>query len=111
MSVNAGLIWRALDESTIEVATLVSGKRVVALLHFGASGDIVAASAEARPRMVGNQVIDTPFRGLYGDYQELDGVRLPTTAEVSWLMPEGPFTYFRGRITEWSTAAKAQRAE
>jgi hypothetical protein len=25
---------------------------------------------------------------------------VPTTAEVSWELPEGPFTYFRGRTTE-----------
>jgi len=26
-------------------------------------------------------------------------LRLPTRAEVSLLLPEGPFTYFRGRVT------------
>jgi hypothetical protein len=102
MALNRELEWRAVDESTVEVATLAGGARVVALLHFGASGDIAAASAEARPRMVGKQIVDTPFRGVYGDYRQFDGVRLPSTAEVSWLLPEGPFTYFRGQVTEWS---------
>lgn len=27
------------------------------------------------------------------------GLRVPTTAEVAWELPEGPFTYFRGRVT------------
>jgi hypothetical protein len=63
--------------------------------------DIVAASAERRPRMVGKQVVDTPRSGLFGDYREFDGVRLPTTGEVSWLLPDGPFTYFRGRVARW----------
>jgi hypothetical protein len=102
MAINTALKWRTVDESTVEVATLVAGERVVALLHFDASGDIGAASAEARPRMVGKQVVDTPFRGVYSEYREFDGIRLPTTAEVSWLLPDGPFTYFRGRVTGWS---------
>jgi hypothetical protein len=70
MAINAALKWRTVDESTVEVATLVSGERVVVLLHFDASGDIVAASAEARPRMVGKQVIDTAFRGVHGEYRQ-----------------------------------------
>jgi hypothetical protein len=74
----------------------------VALLHFDAAGDIEAASAPARPRAVGKQTVETPLNGIYGDYKEFAGVRLPTTAEVSWLLPEGPFTYFRCRITDWS---------
>jgi hypothetical protein len=111
MAGNVELEWRAVEEATVEVTTLVGGERVVALLHFDDAGDIVAASAEARPRTVGKQVVDTPFRGLYGDYREFDGARLPTTAEVSWLLPDGPFTYFRCRITEWSAENKAELQE
>jgi hypothetical protein len=108
MAINAELKWRAVDESTVEVTTLAGGERVVALLHFDDAGDIVAASAEARPRMIGKQVVDTPFRGVYGEYREFDGGRLPTTGEVSWLLPDGPFTYFRCRITEWSVENEAE---
>jgi uncharacterized protein DUF6544 len=106
MAINTALKWRAVDESTVEVATLAGAQRVVARLHFDACGDIVAASAEARPRIVGNSVVDTPVRGAYGEYREFNGVRLPTTAEVSWLLPDGPYTYFRGRVTEWSVESQ-----
>jgi hypothetical protein len=107
MALNTELEWRAVDESTAEVTMLAGGGRVTAMLHFDDAGDIVAASAEARPRTVGKQVVDTPFRGLFGEYREFDGVRLPTTAEVSWLLPDGPFTYFRCRITDWSAEDRA----
>jgi hypothetical protein len=107
MALNTELEWREVDELTAEVTTLAGGERVTALLHFDDAGDVVAASAEARPRTVGKQVVDTPFRGLFGEYREFDGVRLPTTAEVSWLLPDGPFTYFRCRITDWSADDKA----
>ena len=99
---NNALEWREVDESTVEVATLVGREHVAVMLHFDSAGDIVGASTEARPRMVGKQAIDTPWSGVFGEYREIDGVRIPTTAEVSWLLADGPFTYFRCTVTAWS---------
>ena len=108
MVANPALEWRQVDESTVEVATRVARERVAVLLHFDAAGDIVGASTEARPRMVGKQVVDTPWSGAFGEYREFNGVRLPATAEVSWLLSDGPFTYFRGRVTGWSADSDAE---
>lgn len=108
MALNAALQWRAVDASTVEVATLAGGERVIVLLHFDASGDIASASAEARPRMVGKRIVDTPLSGAYSAYRTFDGVRLPTTAEVSWILPDGPFAYFRGAIVDWSAETQTQ---
>jgi hypothetical protein len=102
MVTNPALEWQAVDESTVEVATRIARERVAVLLHFDAAGDIVGMSTDARPRMVGKQVVDTPWSGVFGEYREFNGVRLPTTGEVSWLLSDGPFTYFRGRVTSWS---------
>ena len=96
---NPELEWRELDDATVEVATLVAGSRSAVRLHFDAAGDIVTGSAEARPRAVGKGVVDTPFSGEFGEYRVLDGIRVPTTAEVGWDLPEGRFVYFRGRLT------------
>ena len=52
-------------------------------------------------RLVGKKVVNTPWSGTFGDHQMLDGVRVPTAAEVTWHAPEGPFTYWRGRVTEF----------
>jgi hypothetical protein len=102
MVANPALEWRQVDESTVEVATRIARERVAVLLQFDAAGDIVGMSTEARPRMVGKQVVDTPWSGVFGEYREFNGVRLPATGEVSWLLSDGPFTYFRGRVTGWS---------
>jgi uncharacterized protein DUF6544 len=108
MATNPALEWRQVDESTVEVATRVARERVAMLLHFDAAGDIVGASTEARPRMVGKQVVDAPWSAVLGEYREFNGVRLPATAEVSWLLSDGPFTYFRGRVTGWSADSDAE---
>jgi hypothetical protein len=98
---NRALEWREVDESRVEVATRVGAERVAVTLRFDEAGDIVAISAE-RPRRVDKQVVDTPWSGVFGNYRELDGVRLPSTGEVSWLLPDGLFTYFRCTLSAWS---------
>jgi hypothetical protein len=110
MVTNPALEWRQVDESTVEVATRIDRERVAVLLHFDNSGDIVGMSTDARPRMVGKQVVETPWSGVFGEYQEFNGVRLPTTGEVSWLLPDGPITYFRGRISAWSADSDSESA-
>ena len=62
---------------------------------------IVTRSPSARPRIAGKEVFHNAWSGTFGEYREFDGVRVPTTAEVTWHLPEGPFTYFRGRVTEF----------
>jgi hypothetical protein len=79
-------------------------------LHFDDAGDIIAASAEDRPRALGNGAVATPFAGEFGDYEVFGGVRLPTIAVVRWEFEDGPFVYFRGRITSFARAqARADR--
>jgi hypothetical protein len=92
---------RPLDDRTVEVATRVASSSVAVRLHFDAAGDIVRASADARPRLEGKRMVERPFGGSFADYRELGGVRVPTTAEVVWELPDGPFPYFRGRLTAY----------
>ena len=70
------------------------------LLHFNAAGDVVAASAKDRPRAVDKSAVETPFAEELSNYEVLGGVRVPTRTEVRWDLPEGPFVYFRVKITD-----------
>jgi hypothetical protein len=100
---NRELEWREVDAKTVEVATVVAGSPAAVRLHFDEAGDIVAASADDRPRALGKTAVATPFAGEFGDYRLFDGVRLPTIAAVRWELAGGPFVYFRGRITSFAT--------
>lgn len=95
---NQELEWQELDDRTVEVRTRVVSSRVAVRLHFDAAGDVVGASAAARPRLEGKRTVEGPFGGTFGDFRELGGVRVPTTAEVAWELPDGPFPYFRSRL-------------
>lgn len=101
---NRELTWQEVDVRTVEVATDVGGARAAMCFRFDDAGDIVRASAPDRPRAVGNESVPTPFAGDFGDYRVFDGNRIPTTAAVRWELDDGPFVYFRGRITSLAPA-------
>jgi hypothetical protein len=59
----------------------------------------VAGASAIRPRAEGKRIVDTQWTGSFGDYRRFGRVRVPASAEVAWILPEGPFAYWRGRIT------------
>lgn len=94
---NSQLAWRELDSRTVEVATDAGGARIAVRLLFNDRGEIERTTAE-RPRLEAGGAV-SPWIGEYSDYQEVGGVRVPTRGEVRWDLPEGPFSYWRGRVT------------
>ena len=99
MFANRQLVWRELDGQTVEVATRAGSTRVALRLEFDAAGDVVGTWANARPRIEGKKTVPRQWVGVFGDYGVVGGIRLPTRGEARWELPEGPFTYWRGRIT------------
>jgi hypothetical protein len=97
MNANRELEWREVDSDAVEVSAPVGPSRASVRLRFDDAGDIVAAFAD-RPRLEGKQFVERPWLGLFSDYVELGGVRVPTRAEVRWELPDRHFTYWRGRI-------------
>jgi hypothetical protein len=80
---NRELEWRELDASSVEVATKIGSAEAAVTLRFDEAGDVVGAVALDRPRQEGKQFIERPWMGVFADYQELGGVRVPIRAEVS----------------------------
>ncbi len=96
---NPQLSWREIDTTTVEVSTHVGSTRIAVELGFDAGGDVISAFAEARPHVEGKTIVPRPWRGEFGAYDVVGGVRLPTRAEVRWELPAGPFAYWKGTIT------------
>jgi hypothetical protein len=95
---NPQLSWREVDETTVEVSaeSPVGPARVRLIFE---NGDITRVEADDRPRAVGRRSVPTRWQGCCHDYREIDGCRIPTQAVVSWLLGDGPFEYWRGRVT------------
>lgn len=94
-----GVTWEALDAHRAN-ATLTDGPVSVTLrFTFGADGLIESVRADARGRTVGGKIIPTPWEGRWTNYRLHDGMRVPMSGEVAWLLPEGRKPYWRGTIT------------
>jgi hypothetical protein len=94
-----GVRWDGVDDTSAQ-ATFTDGPVTLTMLfRFDRDGLIGAARAAARGRTVGKAVIPTPWEGRWTRYDVRDGMRVPTDGEVAWILPEGPWPYWRGRIT------------
>ena len=95
---NHELVFRQLDEQTVRVR--VGDELTHVDLVFDSSGDILGARTTTRSR--GDAVL--PWEGRFSDFKDFGGIRAPTVGKVWWETSEGPFVYWRGRITSllWS---------
>jgi hypothetical protein len=92
------LSWREIDAATVDVSAESQAGAARVRLIFE-NGDITHVEADDRPRAVGRRIVPTRWQGRCRDYREVCGCRIPTRAVVSWLLKDGPFEYWRGRIT------------
>ncbi len=102
MLYNPELCWRAIDQTAVEVSS-ASPAGPVRLRLMCEGGDIVAWEADERPRSVRGGTTPTRWQGRCCGYQTLGGYRIPTRSIARWILPEGPFDYWRGEIIGLST--------
>ena len=96
---NHALQWQEIDECSVEVSAPVGQARVNLTVNFDPAGDVAGCVATARPRTQSGHSVPRTWGGFFSDYAEFDGMRMPSRAEVYWDLPEGRFTYWRGKIT------------
>jgi hypothetical protein len=93
-----GVRWEPVDARAAR-ATLADGATSVALLFgFGADGLVESVSAAARGRLLGEEVVPTPWRGRFWSYQRIGGVLAPREGEVAWIGDRGEEAYWRGTV-------------
>lgn len=94
-----GVQWEALNDSSAK-AMLSDGETSVELLFvFNEEGLIDQVYADSRYRSVAGKLVATPWSGRFWNYEVRNGMRVPLDGEVTWILPEGPKPYWRGRIT------------
>jgi hypothetical protein len=93
------LEWTAAGPSTLRVR---DGEATVDL-HIGPDGSPIGFSA-IRPRIEGKRAIPTPWSGTADAFRDWEGLRVPSHLEVSWNLPDGPFTYYKADLTSLEPA-------
>ncbi len=99
---NGQLVWRVIDEQTLAVGTGQLTRWSEVRLLLNEAGDVIEIQAEDRPRQVGQGTLNTAWFGRASDYQTIGGRRLPTQAEVGWVLEDEEFIYWRSCLASWS---------
>lgn len=97
-----GVQWAAVDDRSAQ-ATLRDGPISLTLTFtFGDDRLIESVRALERGRTEGGQIVMRAWEGRWFDYGLRDGMRVPMSGEVAWLLPPetgGRKVYWRGTIT------------
>jgi hypothetical protein len=91
--------WEPVDAERARATLRVGGREVSATFRFGPDG-LPAGVAAERYRDVGGKGVLTPWGGEFGDWREVDGLRVPFRSEVSWVIDGAPFPYARWEFEE-----------
>jgi hypothetical protein len=95
---SAYLQWSAIDERTAR-ATAHDGATSVWLdFQFGPDMWPTCVETPARYRDVKGRAVPTPWRVEFGPFEPRGGFHIPIAAEVQWLLPDGPWPYWRGAV-------------
>ena len=106
---NPNLRWREIEPDLIEVEAGAGDALAKIRFRLDGAGDIVEMEADARARSEGSEVVQRPWRASYRDYKTIEGAfagetgyrRIPTRAEVGWILDDGYFAYWRGQIATY----------
>ncbi len=93
-----GVEWSAIDERSARATLRHGGTEVSLVFLFDDQGLVTEVRSEHRWKEEQGRFVARPWGGRFFDYREAGGMRIPMRGEVFWLLPEGEFVYWRGRI-------------
>lgn len=98
---NRALSWRVVGDDHLKVSATSGDVGAEIDITLDADGLIEQVFAKDRPRAVGRDFKQQPWRGVFFDYQRRDGRLVPHRAEVGWMENGGVETVWRGELVDW----------
>ena len=97
-----GVEWSAIDDRRALATITDSGTSVSLEFRFNERDEVAEVFATGRWRVIEGKYILTPWGGRHVNYEERQGVRVPTEFVVIWHLPDGDFDWMKARLTEVS---------
>lgn len=100
---SSGVEWEAIGDRSARATLEDRDVTASVVFHFN-ENDEVKRVTTVRYRQETNDYV--PWTGTFGEYEDHDGVRVPTEARVAWKLPDGELPYWRATIDEieyWPT--------
>ena len=95
----SAITWQAIDASSVKTTIREAGVSASAVLSVNEQGQPTFFTADRYREEHGHYRL-IPWSGQYNEYREVDGMRIPTTYEITWHLPSGDFTWLHAEITE-----------
>jgi hypothetical protein len=92
--------WQGIDAHSAKAVINDRRYRVSAVFTFDDSGEITKVTTEDRYRSVNGKKERIAWTAYYKNYQELNGVKIPTEVEAEWNLQKGSFHYEKLKVTE-----------
>ena len=100
---NTGLRWRDDGPDRLVVGAGSGETAAEVILSLDSDGRIAGAFAPDRPRSVQPPFLPTPWQGRFSDYRHQNGMWLPFSAEVGWVIGGKEDICWQGRMEQWET--------
>lgn len=89
--------WETLGEHTMRATFSNAGYTVSAMLTFDAERDLIGFLSNDRSQLEGKEARNLPWSTPISGYAEVNGIRVGTQGDASWVEAGGEWTY--GRFT------------
>ena len=91
--------WEAIDAHSVKATIREQDVTASMVLHVNEQGQLTHLTADRFKEEHGHYRL-TPWSGQCSEYQEVEGMRIPTRIEITWHLASGEFTWFRVKITD-----------
>ena len=90
--------WKDAGGRSLAATFANAGNTVTATLTFDAAGDLVGFLSNDRTQEDAQGSRSAPWSTPISSYREVDGIRMGTHGDASWIEPSGEWTYGRFEI-------------
>lgn len=91
--------WQAIDANSVGGIMREFGVTAPVVLHVNEQGQLTHVTADRYKEEHGHYLL-TRWSGQCYEYQEVDGMCIPTKIAITWHLASGDFTWFRCKITQ-----------
>lgn len=93
---NKNLQWTPIDSISARLTFIHDSLTISYIVTINETGEITQLETK---RYVGNENLET-WLGKLTNYNEMNGILIPTTIEAVWKLTEGDFSYAKFNVTE-----------
>jgi len=93
------LEWIEIDSNSAQAVIKDNGCTASGIFTFNEKGEIIKFVTNDRYMEVDGKYFKEQWGGYYRNYQEIEGMKIPTEGEVEWNLASGDFQYIKLKIT------------